>query len=222
MSDDVQKAKREKIAALRERGVNPYPYKFDRTHTLTELIDNFDALESSGETVRAAGRVMLHRASGKITFFHVEDMGARLQFSARADELEPDVYKMAKSLDAGDIVGVEGVMWRTQKGEGTLGVKSLTLLCKPVRSLPAKYHGLKDKELRYRQRDLDWIMDADVRRTFELRAKAIAALRRFMDARGFLEVDVPYIQMSYGGAEARHAQPRIHIHGILPGLRGLQ
>jgi lysyl-tRNA synthetase class 2 len=212
MGEEIIRLRREKIESLRAAGVNPFPYSFERSHALKDVLANFDALEASGETVRVAGRVMLHRASGKLTFFHVEDMDARMQFSGRHDELGAEAYAHLKGLDIGDIIGAEAVAWRTKTGERTLGVQKMTLLTKSVRPLPEKHHGLKDKETRYRQRDLDWIMNADVRQVFATRARAISEIRRFMDGRGFLEVDVPYIQMTYGGGEARPF--KTHINAI--------
>ncbi len=205
----VEAARREKLEALRGRGVEPYAYRYDRSHTAREAIEAFDPDERV--SVRVAGRVVSWRDHGKSQFAHVADTSGRVQVYFRRDDLGAERYDLVKLLDLGDFVGVAGYMFRTRTGETTVHAEQVELLTKALRPLPTgkkdaggEVHGdLADAELRYRQRYADLAVHADVREVFVLRARVIAALRRFLDARGYLEVETPVLQPLYGGALAR-------------------
>jgi len=194
-----------KIEALRADGVEPYPYRYEVTHRCAAVRAEFAGApsEPSKEAVSVAGRIMLHRPMGKTLFMTIQDETDRLQLYFRRDHLGDDAFSVAKKLAGGDIVGVRGRIFTTKTGELTIYVDEFTLLCAAVRPLPEKYHGLQEKELRYRQRYLDLIANPDVRETFAARARIIAAIRSTLDAHGFLEVETPTLQPIYGGAYAR-------------------
>ncbi|MHB1004425.1 MAG: lysine--tRNA ligase [Chloroflexota bacterium] len=199
--EDVMLPRLEKLARVEETEVDPYPHRFDRTHTAVEAVERFSELE--GQSIKVAGRLVAWRAMGKATFAHILDVSGRLQIYLRKDVLGEEKYAFAKDLDVGDIVGAEGTLFRTRTGEVTVEVKDVWLLAKSLRPLPEKWHGLTDVEKRYRQRYLDLISSDDVRRVFTIRSKVIAAMRRFLDGRGFIEVETPALQPIYGGAAAR-------------------
>jgi lysyl-tRNA synthetase class 2 len=203
MSERLISRRREKVLALRARGIEPYPHTFRVTHRSDALRDAFEGLSAAGSRVRVAGRLVAQRPHGKASFGHLEDSGGRMQLYAREDAIGEDAYAFFLDLDLGDIVGVEGVPFRTRTGEMTVRVEALVLLAKSVRPIPEKWHGLKDVETRYRQRYADLIANPDVRRVFAARARIVSSLRRFLDARGFLEVETPVLQPVYGGAFAR-------------------
>ena len=194
--------RREKLQKLVEGGNNPFLItRFDTTHYSTEILDGFDTLE--GQDVRIAGRMLSKRVMGKASFAHLLDTYGQMQFYVRRDDIGEEAYKAFKDCDVGDILGVEGTVFRTQKGEISVHVKAITLLSKSLKVLPEKYHGLKDPDLRYRQRYVDMIVNPEVRDTFRKRSKIIAAVRAFLDNRGFLEVDTPVLQTIEIGAAAR-------------------
>ncbi len=194
--------RREKLRVLREKGEDPYRLtRYDVTHRSGEILSRFDALEN--QTVRVAGRMTSKRVMGKASFAHILDAQGLLQIYVRRDDVGEEAYAAFKSNDLGDMLGVEGVVFRTQKGEISIHVQKLTLLCKSLRVLPEKYHGLKDADLRYRQRYLDMIVNPEVRETFRKRSQVIAAVREFLDGRDFLEVDTPVLQTLELGAAAR-------------------
>jgi lysyl-tRNA synthetase class 2 len=200
--DDLMIPRLEKLARIEEARVEPYPRRFDRTHSAAEAVARFAELE--GQPVRVAGRLVSWRAMGKATFAHILDLSGRLQVYLRKDVLGEEQYNFfGHTLDVGDIVGVEGNLFRTRTGEITVEVRSLELLSKSLRPLPEKWHGLTDVEKRYRQRYLDLIASDDVRRVFTVRSRVIAAIRRFLDESGFVEVETPALQPIYGGAAAR-------------------
>jgi lysyl-tRNA synthetase class 2 len=198
-----------KAKALRERGVNPYPNRFERTHSLGEVISQYGArsleeLESLAASVRVAGRVMLKRPQGKASFATLSDGESRLQVFLRQNDLGDQPYSMFEDLvDRGDYVGVAGTVMRTRKGELSVQAKELTFLSKALLPPPEKWHGLADVEARYRQRYLDLMANPEVRRTFASRSAMIAEIRRFLDAHGYLEVETPMMQPIAGGAMAR-------------------
>lgn len=200
--------KRRKLHQLRSEGINPYPHNYERNARVSDLLTKYEKHLLSGETsegqpfYRLAGRVMTRRPMGKAAFFNVQDQSGNLQIYLRVEELTPEDAKAWEGLDIGDIVGVEGFMFRTKKGELTLHAKRFIMLCKTLEPLPEKYHGLADVELKYRYRHLDLVMDPDSRRVFETRAKIVREIRRFLDDRGFLEVETPILQPNYGGAAA--------------------
>ena len=208
---EILKVRRDKLAALRAEGRDPFKEtRFDVTHHAQDIKDNFDALEGSG--VRVAGRLMSKRGMGKVSFCDLQDKSDRIQLYARKDEMDEEEYNRFKKYDIGDIVGVEGEVFRTQRGEMSVRAKKITLLSKSLRPLPEKYHGLTDKEARYRQRYVDLIINPESKRNFEIRSKFVAYLRRYLDSLGFMEVETPVLSPIAGGANAR---PFITHHNTL-------
>lgn len=199
-----------KLKELRERGINPYPYNFDRTHLASDVLGSFETME--GTEVRVAGRMLTSRIMGKASFAHILDQSGRIQIYVRRDVVGDDRYALFKSLDQGDFLGVRGKPFRTKTGEITIEVEDLTLLSKALRGLPEKWHGLTDVEKRHRQRYLDLISNEEARRVFRLRSKIIDAIRRYLVERDFLEVETPILQPIHGGAAAR---PFITHHNAL-------
>ena len=199
---DLLKVRREKLAALQEAGENPFEItKFDKKNTTEEIRANFDALEE--QPVSVAGRLMSKRVMGKVTFCDLQDRDGRIQLYVRRDEVGEEPYKVFKKYDIGDIVGVEGVVFKTQRGEISVRAGKVTLLSKSLIPLPEKFHGLTNTELRYRQRYVDLIMNPEVRRNFEIRSKFIKYLRNYLDDRGYIEVETPVLGTIAGGAAAR-------------------
>ena len=208
---EILQVRRDKLAALRAEGRDPFQEtKFDVTHHAQDIKDNFDALE--GSEVRIAGRLMSKRGMGKVSFCDLQDKSGRIQLYARKDEMDEEEYNRFKKYDIGDIVGVEGEVFRTQRGEMSVRAKKITLLSKSLRPLPEKYHGLTDKEARYRQRYVDLIINPESKRNFEIRSKFVAYLRRYLDSLGFMEVETPVLSPIAGGANAR---PFITHHNTL-------
>ena len=198
----ILKVRRDKLKALQDAGMDPFTItKYDVTHHAQEIKDNFDALE--GQTVSVGGRLMSKRGMGKVSFCDLQDKSGRIQLYARRDEMDLDEYNRFKKYDIGDIVGVEGTVFRTEKGEMSVRAKHITLLSKSLRPLPEKFHGLTDKEMRYRQRYVDLIMNPESKRNFEIRSKFVAYLRRYLDGLGFMEVETPVLSPIAGGANAR-------------------
>jgi lysyl-tRNA synthetase class 2 len=195
--------RREKLARWREAGLEPYPYGFDVGHLAADVQRQFDSLAERQAVVRVAGRIMALRGFGKSTFAHIQDSSGRIQVYFQVNKLGPEVYGRVDWLDLGDIVGVAGTLFRTKTGEMTISVDSFQLLAKSLEPLPEKWHGLADKELRYRRRYVDLTVNPEVREVFRQRATALRELRRFLDERGFLEVETPVLQPLYGGAAAR-------------------
>ena len=208
---EILKVRRDKLAALRAEGRDPFKEtRFDVTHHAQDIKDNFAALE--GSEVRVAGRLMSKRGMGKVSFCDLQDKSGRIQLYARKDEMDEEEYDRFKKYDIGDIVGVEGEVFRTQRGEMSVRAKTITLLSKSLRPLPEKYHGLTDKEARYRQRYVDLIINPESKRNFEIRSKFVAYLRRYLDSIGFMEVETPVLSPIAGGANAR---PFITHHNTL-------
>ena len=198
----ILKVRRDKLKALQDAGMDPFTItKYDVTHHAQEIKDNFDALE--GQTISVGGRLMSKRGMGKVSFCDLQDKSGRIQLYARRDEMDPDEYNRFKKYDIGDIVGVEGTVFRTEKGEMSVRAKHITLLSKSLQPLPEKFHGLTDKEMRYRQRYVDLIMNPESKRNFEIRSKFVAYLRRYLDGLGFMEVETPVLSPIAGGANAR-------------------
>lgn len=199
---EILQIRRDKLAALQEAGMNPFEItRYDVTHHAQEVKDQFDQLE--GQTVSLAGRLMSKRGMGKVSFCDLKDKSGRIQIYARKDEMDEDAYDRFKKYDIGDIVGVKGDVFRTQKGEMSIRAHEITLLSKSLQPLPEKFHGLTDKELRYRQRYVDLIMNPESQRNFEIRSKFVAYLRRYLDNMGFMEVETPVLSPIAGGANAR-------------------
>jgi len=208
---EILKVRREKLAALQAEGRDPFvETKFVVSHHAGEIKDNFDALEGSPVTI--AGRLMSKRGMGKVSFCDLQDRSGRIQLYARRDEMDGEVYDRFKKYDIGDIVGVEGEVFRTQRGEMSVRAKDIKLLSKSLLPLPEKFHGLTDKELRYRQRYVDLIMNPESRRNFEVRSAFVKYLRRFLDDRGYMEVETPVLNTLAGGAAAR---PFVTHHNTL-------
>jgi len=205
-------ARKEKLEKIRELGVDPYPYRFERTYSLRAVIESFEDLSSKEEIISLAGRLISLRGHGKTSFAHLTDGQERLQIYVRQDEVGEGAYSLFKLLDVGDFLGVKGGLFRTKTGEPTLKVEELKLLSKSLHPLPEKWHGLKDKELKYRQRYLDLIANPQARMVFEKRTETIRYLRKFLDEKGFWEVETPILQPLYGGA---FAQPFLTHHQAL-------
>ncbi len=194
--------RRQKLQSLIDAGQNPYAVThFDVTHHSKEITDNFESLE--GKTVSLAGRMVSRRVMGKASFAHLLDAQGEMQIYVTRDDLGEDAYAAFKKDDLGDIIGVSGTVFRTKTGEASIHVTSLTLLCKSLKVLPEKFHGLVDTDLRYRQRYVDCIVNPEVRDTFRKRSRIIAAVREFLDGRGYLEVDTPVLHTVEIGASAR-------------------
>lgn len=205
---DQERVRREKLAAYYEQGLDPFGGKFVRTHVAKELHDKYselskEQLEELQQSVTVAGRVMTKRGKGKVGFSHIQDVSEQIQLYVRKDEIGEDAYEIFKTVDIGDIVGVSGVVFKTNVGELSIQVKEFTLLTKSLRPLPEKYHGLQDIELRYRKRYLDLITNTESRETFILRSKIIQSMRRYLNEQGFLEVETPMLHTIPGGATAR-------------------
>ena len=208
---EILQIRRDKLKALQDAGMNPFEItRYDVTHHAQEVKDNFDALE--GQTVSLGGRLMSKRGMGKVSFCDLQDKSGRIQIYARRDEMDEEAYNRFKKYDIGDIVGVKGEAFRTQKGEMSIRAHEITLLSKSLQPLPEKFHGLTDKELRYRQRYVDLIMNPEYKRNFEIRSKFVAFLRRYLDNLGFMEVETPVLSPIAGGANAR---PFITHHNTL-------
>ena len=207
----VLQVRRDKLAALQAEGKDPFQQtKFDVSACTQQIRDNFDQME--GQTVTVAGRLMSKRGMGKVSFCDLQDKTGRIQLYARRDEMDEEIYNAFKKYDIGDLVGVEGEVFRTQRGEMSVRCKTVTLLSKSLRPLPEKFHGLQDKELRYRQRYVDLIVNPDSRKNFEIRSRFISYLRSFLDGRGYMEVETPVLNTISGGATAR---PFITHHNTL-------
>ena len=209
--NEIAKQRREKLAALQEAGKDPFEIvKYDRTHMTTDIKENFDELE--GQEVSVAGRIMLKRVMGKASFFQVMDRFGTIQGYAKRDVMGEEPYAAFKKLDIGDVVGVKGEAFRTEKGEMSIKCTEVTLLAKSLLPLPEKFHGLKDPDTRYRQRYLDLIVNPEVKNVFEARSKIIRYMREYLDDHGYIEVETPVLHNTAGGAAAR---PFITHHNTL-------
>ena len=208
---EVLQVRRDKLENLKEMGRDPFKEsRYDRTHYSTEIKENFESLE--GKTVKIAGRIMSKRIQGKAGFIDIQDREGRIQSYVRKDRLGDEEYVIFKTYDIGDIIGMEGEVFITKRGEISVKADKVTLLSKSLQILPEKYHGLKDQELRYRQRYVDLIVNPEVKEAFVTRTKALKALRSYLDERGFLEVETPILNTIAGGANAR---PFITNHNTL-------
>ena len=203
--------RREKLTNLQAEGQNPFVItRFDWDATSQQIKDNFDAME--GKPVKVAGRLMSKRGMGKVSFCDLQDRDGRIQLYARQDEMDEDVYKKFKKFDIGDIVGVEGEVFRTQRGEMSVRAHNITLLSKSLLPLPEKFHGLQDKELRFRQRYVDLMVNPEVKKNFVIRSQFIKFMRNYLDNMGYMEVETPVLNTIAGGAAAR---PFITHHNTL-------
>lgn len=200
-TSDLTLLQNDKLKELQEKGVKLYGGKYIRTHPAIQLIKNYPVLE--GQNVKVAGRIMAIRGHGKASFANLQDSSGKIQIYLRLKDVGPESYQIFNRLDIGDIIGVEGNLFKTRRGEVTVAVEKFTLLAKSLRPLPEKWHGLKDVELRYRQRYLDLLVNPPVREVFVLRSKIIQTMRKFLEQRGFLEVETPMMHLIPGGANAR-------------------
>lgn len=215
--NELLSVRRDKLAQFREKGIDPFGERFIRTHTAKSMGEEFgektkEELDELGAEVILAGRIMTKRGKGKAGFAHIQDLTGQIQIYVRQDAVGDEQYDIFKLVDIGDIVGVTGTAFKTKVGELSVRAKDFQLLSKSLRPLPEKYHGLKDVEQRYRQRYLDLIMNPEVRDTFVLRSKIIQSMRRYLDSRGYLEVETPMMHSIPGGASAR---PFITHHNAL-------
>ncbi len=222
MNDDIRgltAMRREKAAKMRAKGVDPYPHLFEPTCSSKELLEQWAEMkpgEASEAEARIAGRMMSRRLMGKSAFAHLQDDAGQIQIYVRQNMVGDDAYDDFKTLfDIGDILGVEGTIFRSRMGELTVEAYNVTMLSKALRPLPEKFHGLTDVETRYRQRYLDLIMNREVRDVMETRTRLVRAIQEYMDGRGFLEVETPILQPVYGGAAARPFTTR---HNVLDEL----
>ncbi|MBM6616074.1 lysine--tRNA ligase [Bacillus suaedaesalsae] len=215
--NDQLKVRREKLHKLREKGLDPFGKRFDRTHTSKELLEQYgnktkEELDELAIKTTIAGRIMTKRGKGKAGFTHIQDLTGKIQLYVRQDAVGEEAYEVFDTADLGDIVGVTGTVFKTQVGELSIKVGFFELLTKSLKPLPEKYHGLKDVEQRYRQRYLDLIMNPESRDTFITRSKIIQSMRRYLDDQGYLEVETPTMHSIAGGASAR---PFITHHNAL-------
>lgn len=215
--NELLAVRRNKLNTLRELGFDPFGKKFDRSHHASDILSEYDGmdneeLEKLNVEVSIAGRVMQVRKMGKAGFAHVQDQSGRIQIYVRKDAVSENEYEAFKLLDLGDLVGVRGHVFKTRTGETSIKVSSFTVLTKSLYPLPDKFHGLRDVELRYRQRYVDLIMNPEVKQTFILRSKIIQSMRRYLDERGYLEVETPTLHSIAGGAAAR---PFVTHHNAL-------
>lgn len=212
MEEKIIKDRIKKIKEIKELGINPYPYSFNQKDYIKDILEKNKSLkkeEENKKSVTIAGRILTLRNLGKIAFGNIQDQTGNIQFFISKGILK-EQYKLFKLLDRGDIVGLEGTIFRTKAGEITIKTNNLTLLTKTTRPLPEKWHGLKDPELKYRERYVDMIMDPKIREIFQKRSQIISAMREFLNSKGFIELEIPLIQPIYGGANARPFKTHIN------------
>jgi lysyl-tRNA synthetase class 2 len=191
------------LSRIRARGIDPYPHSYHPSHAIREAIALFEQQGASSQDISLAGRIMSKRSIGKMSFLDIRDSSGKIQLSLRYDHLGRERYEFLQDIDIGDIIGTKGKLFRTKSGELTLEVSDFAMLCKSLRPLPEKWHGLADVEKRYRQRYLDLISNEENKNIFILRSKIITAIRNFLDKQGFMEVETPVLQPHAGGALAR-------------------
>lgn len=203
---DLLKVRREKLEEFRTKGMEPFPYSYDKTNTAAETVEKYKELkegEEGQEEVSLAGRVMTKRGHGKASFANLQDETGKIQIYGKLDILGEQKYDLYHKLDMGDIIGVKGKVFKTRTGEVTVRVQDFMLLCKSLHPLPEKWHGLQDKEIRYRERYVDLIVNPEVRDVFMKRSRIVSFIRRFLEQKGFLEVETPVLHVLQGGAAAR-------------------
>ncbi|MEC2427625.1 lysine--tRNA ligase [Bacillus safensis] len=215
--NDQFQVRRDKMNKMREEGIDPFGERYDRSHQSAQIIAEYDEfskedLEGKAAQVTIAGRMMTKRGKGKAGFAHIQDLEGQIQIYVRKDSVGEEAYELFKSSDLGDIIGVTGTVFKTNVGELSIKATSFEVLTKALRPLPDKYHGLKDVEQRYRQRYLDLIVNPDSKQTFIMRSKIIQSMRRYLDSKGYLEVETPTMHSIPGGASAR---PFITHHNAL-------
>ena len=205
-TNDLMRQRKEKLNEIREAGIDPYPHQYAPTHTTSGILDAFeDVDETPDETNRViiAGRIMTKRDHGKSSFAHLQDSTGQIQIYVRRDDVGADSYKIYRRFDVGDIIGASGIVFRTRTGELTILADAVELLSKSIRPLPEKWHGLQDKQTRYRQRYADLIMNPEVKEVFVMRTQIVQAIRDMLNEQNFIEVETPVLQPIYGGASAR-------------------
>ena len=215
--NDQFQVRRDKMNKMREEGIDPFGERYDRSHQSAQIIAEYDEfskedLEGKAAQVTIAGRMMTKRGKGKAGFAHIQDLEGQIQIYVRKDSVGEEAYELFKSSDLGDIIGVTGTVFKTNVGELSIKATSFEVLTKALRPLPDKYHGLKDVEQRYRQRYLDLIVNPESKQTFIMRSKIIQSMRRYLDSKGYLEVETPTMHSIPGGASAR---PFITHHNAL-------
>ncbi|MBD3861487.1 lysine--tRNA ligase [Bacillus sp. 28A-2] len=215
--NDQFQVRRDKMNKMREEGIDPFGERYDRSHQSAQIIAEYDEfskedLEEKAAQVTIAGRMMTKRGKGKAGFAHIQDLEGQIQIYVRKDSVGEEAYELFKSSDLGDIIGVTGTVFKTNVGELSIKASSFEVLTKALRPLPDKYHGLKDVEQRYRQRYLDLIVNPESKQTFIMRSKIIQSMRRYLDSKGYLEVETPTMHSIPGGASAR---PFITHHNAL-------
>jgi lysyl-tRNA synthetase class 2 len=199
----ITEQRRDSLSKIRARGIDPYPHSYHPSHTIREAIALFEQRREGSQDISLAGRIMSKRSIGKMSFLDIRDTSGKIQLSLRYDFLGRERYEFLQDIDIGDIIGAKGKLFRTRAGELTLEVSDFVILCKSLRPLPEKWHGLADVEKRYRQRYLDLISNEESKNIFTLRSKIITAIRGFLDKQGFMEVETPVLQPHAGGALAR-------------------
>ena len=223
MAEDVLvKERLRKLEELRKLGVNPYPYAFEQKDHANELQETYKGLkaeETTKEKAKVAGRIMTLRRMGKASFATLQDQSGKIQLYFRQDDMGEKQYKILRNSDMGDVIGAEGTMFKTKTGEITIYVKKFEMLAKSIRPLPEKFHGLKDDEIRFRHRELDFITNPKTKEILLKRAKIYKALREFLDERGYIEVQTPILQTIYGGAQARPFTTKINAWDMKMYLR---
>ncbi|MFC1865224.1 lysine--tRNA ligase [Chloroflexota bacterium] len=205
--EDISKQRLDKLNRIRGRGIDPYPHRYRPSHTTKQAVSLLGQQKDSDQVVKdivtVAGRITAQRRMGKISFLDIRDGSGKLQLYFNRQQIGEEASELLKDLDIGDFIGASGSLFLTKTGEATLEVKELTMLSKSLKPLPEKWHGLRDIEARHRQRYLDLISNPEVKETFRTRSRVIAAIRQFLDKRGFIEVETPVLQPSVGGALAR-------------------
>jgi len=203
--NELLKVRRAKLDELKAKKIEPYPYSYDQKNFAAPILEKYKDVkeEESNEVVSLAGRIMTKRGHGKAMFANIEDHTGKIQIYAKVDVLGKDDFELFEKLDIGDIVGIKGKVFRTKRGEITVKITKFVLLTKSLHPLPEKWHGLQDKELRYRERYVDLIVNSEVKEVFKKRCKIISLVRRYLDEQGFLEVETPVLHTMPGGATAR-------------------
>lgn len=213
MENSLVEQRLNKLNEIKKLKINPYPYSFPRTDSAKDLQERYKHLKEEDQTKDESwvcGRIMLLRRMGKAAFVTLEDYSGQIQIYFREDAIGKPEYDLFKKVEVGDFIGVQGIIFKTKKGELTVNTKSFSLLCKATNPLPEKWHGLKDTELRYRQRYLDLIVNRDVKDVFLKRSKIIQAIREYLDNLGFIEVEIPTLQPIYGGGNAKPFKTHIN------------
>ncbi len=208
--DELKQVRLDKLNNLKELGITPYGHRFERSHALADVLNDF----KEDQSVVVAGRIMANRKHGKVMFMDLQDQTARMQLFVKKDNLTEETFALLKELDIGDIIGVSGETFVTKMGEESLRVKDLTVLSKSLLTLPEKFHGLKDVDTRYRQRYVDLIINNDVRDVFIKRSKITSLIRNYLDGQGFLEVETPMLQTMAGGARGRPFKSKHNAYGL--------